>query len=87
MRVLLFVNFGIWCGLGCQPIPEYEPGRVQFPNAVLYRPSGEKVLRFGVVPQQGPSDIEINWAPLAKQTEWRALSLETLLIWLLGLRI
>ena len=27
------------------------------------------MLRFGIVPQQGPSDIELNWGPLAEYIE------------------
>ena len=54
---------------GCQQVPVYESGHVQFPNAMHYRPPADKTLRFGIVPQQGPSDIEVNWGPLVDYIE------------------
>ena len=54
---------------GCQQVPVYESGHVQFPNAMHYRPPDDKILRFGIVPQQGPSDIELNWGPLVDYIE------------------
>ena len=52
--------------VGCQQELVYPPGHVQINQA---EPSDDKTLRFGIVPQQGPSDIELNWGALAEYIE------------------